>query len=209
MTVSLSIIVPTLGRATLARTLEQLAAQVTPADEVIVVADPAGDEELARVTYHDVAYGPDWERPWFPTWKYLVEPSDGAGIGTGQRTRGMEAATGTHLAFIDDDDVHAPGALELMREAVETISNAPVVFRMRTTFAGTLWRDPVLRYGNVGTPMFVVPNQPSHLGRWEAHTDDGHGADYTFITGCVEQMGEPVWRPEIVAHIPHPSSRAA
>jgi len=46
--------------------------------------------------------------------------------------------------------------------------------------------------------MFLVPNDPERLGEWAPHID-GRGGDFTFIRSCVERMGAPVWRSEIVA----------
>jgi hypothetical protein len=68
---------------------------------------------------------------------------------------------------------------------------------------GILWRDRTLEFGNVGTPMMVVPNLPDKLGVWEPYTPGmpEPGGDYTFLQGCVNMMGDPVWRDEIVAVI--------
>ena len=154
---TISVIIPTTGRDTLARA----EASCADADEVIVVPNADGDR------------------------------------GYKARTEGMRRATGTHLAFLDDDDVYAPGALQVMRAAA---CDRPVIFRMDASSIGlgVLWADPVLRYANVGTPMCLVPNDPARLGVWEPHEGD-RGGDYTFIRGCVERMGDPVWREEVVA----------
>ena len=67
----------------------------------------------------------------------------------------------------------------------------PVIFRMDHPQHGILWREPELRFGNVGTPMFLVPNKPELFGEWKAHNPSlkEPGGDYTFIKGCVEKMG--------------------
>lgn len=118
------------------------------------------------------------------------------------RHAGMALARGTHLAFLDDDDVFAEDAVDVMRDLAR---RRPVIFRMDDPLHGVLWRDPELRYANVGTPMFLVPNDPARLGRWEPHPHDpGRGGDFVFIRGCCERMGAPVWREEVVAVVrPH------
>lgn len=120
------------------------------------------------------------------------------------RTKGMLQATGTHLAFLDDDDVYVPGAIDTMRAHA---CDRPVIFRMDDPFHGIIWRTPELTYGNVGTPMFLVPNDPDRLGAWEPvefGRGPGRGGDFHFITGCVDRMGTPVWRTEVICRVrPH------
>lgn len=153
----ISVIIPTVGRASLAAAKESAAA----ADEVIVVENQDGDH------------------------------------GYSARTRGMAQATGTHLAFLDDDDIYTDDAISLMREAA---CDRPVIFRMDHPRHGLMWRERKLEFGNVGTPMFLVPNRPSELGEWTPHMPGlkEPGGDFSFISGCVEAMGEPVWRDEVV-----------
>lgn len=129
----------------------------------------------------------------------VVENQDGD-HGYSARSRGIQQATGTHLAFLDDDDVYTPGAVDLMREAA---CERPVIFRMDHHRHGVMWRQPFLEFGNVGTPMFLVPNQPDQLGEWAEHAPGlaEPGGDFTFISGCVERMGRPVWREEIVCTV--------
>ncbi len=159
----ISVIIPTVGRDSLAIAKESAAA----ADEVIVIENHDGDH------------------------------------GYSARERGAAIATGTHLAFLDDDDIYTDGAIQLMRDAA---CDRPVIFRMDHHRHGILWREKQLRFGNVGTPMFLVPNDPDKLGRWIPHMPElkEPGGDFSFITGCVAAMGEPVWRDEITCMVrPH------
>jgi hypothetical protein len=178
--VSLSIIVPTVGRWTLERTLDSIRPQLHPEDELIVVYS------------HEVTQDPS------------------LGRGGAEKVEGTRRATGTHLAFMDDDDVYLPGALDLMRAHA---ADVPVIFRLdgSSVGIGTIWREPELRYTNVSTQMFVVPNDPTRLGEWAPHEQSGArglpaGQDFTFLTGCVERMGAPVWRPEVIAQLRPPLS---
>jgi glycosyltransferase involved in cell wall biosynthesis len=178
--VSLSVVIPTLGRPSLERTLRSCA----DADEIVVVLDTArGATELPCALPSNAVY---------------VEGCWGITGGHGGRQAGIQRATGTHLAFFDDDDVYAPGAISLMRDAA---CDRPVIFRMDHYAHGILWRDREVRFGNVSTQMYVVPNDPARLGTWEPHVPGipEPGGDYTFIAGCVERMGEPVWREEVIA----------
>jgi glycosyltransferase involved in cell wall biosynthesis len=158
--VRISVIIPTLGRDSLAAAK----ASAVVADEIIVIENQDGDH------------------------------------GYSARTRGIQQATGTHLAFLDDDDVFLPGAAELMRDAA---CEEPVIFRMDHPRHGVLWRNKSLEFGNVGTPMFLVPNRPKELGEWKEHAPGlaEPGGDFSFISGCVEKMGGLVWREEIVCTV--------
>ena len=179
MAVRLSIVIPTLGRPSLERTL----ASCADADEIVVVLDTArGTTEFPC------------ELPPNAKW---AKGNFGVTGGHAGRVFGISRATGTHLAFMDDDDEYTPGAIDLMRDAA---CERPVIFRMSHYAHGVLWRDPVVRFGNVSTQMYVVPNEPEKLGTWEPHVPGipEPGGDFTFIAGCVTHMGEPVWRDEII-----------
>ena len=187
MDVRLSIVIPTLGRESLADTLESC----KDADEIIVVLDKARGAKNVPAALTENAL--------------LVEGSWGVTGGHAGRAEGIKVATGTHLAFFDDDDVYKPGAIELMREAA---CDVPVIFRMDHYWHGILWRERRLYFGNVSTQQYVVPNISDKLGTWEPHepTYEQPGGDYTFIVGCVEKMGGPVWREEVIS-ILRPNAR--
>ena len=180
--------IPTLGRASLERTLRSCAS----ADEVVVILDTARGGELPCA---------------LPPHAVYAEGHFGVTGGHAGRAFGFPLATGTHLAFMDDDDEYTPGAIELMRSGA---CERPVIFRMSHYAHGVLWRDPEIRFGNVSTQMYVVPNDPARFGSWNPHIPGlpEPGGDYTFISETCEMMGEPVWREEITTVIRpelHPS----
>jgi glycosyltransferase involved in cell wall biosynthesis len=180
--VKLSIIIPTIGRPSLERTLVSCA----DADEIIVVLDTArGTTELPCQ---------------LPPNAKLHVGSFGVVGGHAGRVAGIGMATGTHLAFMDDDDVYTRGAVQLMRAAA---SDRPIIFRMDHYSYGHLWRTPEILFGNVSTQMYVVPNDPARLGTWKPHMPGlkEPGGDYTFIKETCEMMGEPVWRDEVIAKL--------
>lgn len=183
--VKLSIVIPTLGRASLERTLLSCA----DADEIVVVLDTArGATELPCRLPDNAVY---------------AEGNFGVTGGHAGRAYGIGLATGTHLAFFDDDDEYTPGAIQLMREAV---CDMPVVFRMDHYRHGVLWRNRQVEFGNVSTQMYVVPNDPPRLASWTPHVPGipEPGGDYTFLRETVDLMGGPVWREEVIATIrPH------
>ena len=162
--VTFSVIVPTRGRKSLATTLDSVAEQLEP-----------GDELLVRCTRDE-------------------------DFGNAARRSLIERAAGTHLAFIDDDDQLARGALATMRRVAANDPGRVAIFRMRFLDGRVLWSEPVLRERNVSSQMFLVPNRPEKLGRWE-NPAYPRMADWSFIAETVELQGEPVFRDEIVAYI--------
>lgn len=160
MTPRISVIIPTVGRESLAAAK----ASCEGADELIVVEN------------HDGDYG------------YTA------------RHKGMAQATGTHLAFLDDDDVFLPGAFDHFRRWA---SDRPTIFKMDDPIHGVLWRDRELRLANVGTPMFLVPNVPHKLGKWQPFAH-GKCGDFAFISATADMFGGVDWNPEIVCRVrPH------
>ena len=112
--------------ALLAEALGSVAAQTRPPDEVLVVDDAeVGDEE----TVERVRRVGDR----LPV-RYLHRPSR-AGA-SASRNAGATAATGDLLAFLDDDDLWAPGYLAAVQQALESVA-APLVVTWITRFRRT------------------------------------------------------------------------
>lgn len=175
-----TVIIPTLGRPSLERTL----ASCEDADEIIVVLDTAqGCSELPCD---------------LPEHALFTSGHFGVTGGHAGRVHGIGLAMGSHLAFMDDDDVYRPGAFDLMRDAACSL---PVIFRMDHYSHGILWRLPVMNFGNVSTQMYLVPNESDLLGTWEPHVPGlpEPGGDYTFIKETSERMGGVLWCEEITA----------
>ena len=116
-----------------------------------------------------------------------------------QRNHGIGIATGTHLAFMDDDDAYTRRAGSAIREAVFAAPERVHVFRMRN--GDKLYSGPIAS-GAVGTPMFVVPREP--VGRWT----ERYGDDLDFITETMRLRGdEPVYHETVVATVRPPTTR--
>ncbi len=135
----------------------------------------------------------------------LVDRNNDGDLGYAARHRLMARAKGTHLCFLDCDDVHTDIAEAVFRERA---CDRPVIAQMKYGVSGdgsgyVLWHQKILRHGMVGTPMFCVPNDPDRLGTWRPHAGPGSGAgDYAFISetcGFYEQP--PIWVEQVVALI--------
>jgi glycosyltransferase involved in cell wall biosynthesis len=177
----LSIIVPTVGRSTLARTLQSLSNQPLHADdEVIVCGGPA-----CRMTTTQ-AFG-----------ARFIATRPGNDWGCKERTLAIANATGTHLAFIDDDDWWLPGARAAIADAMQQTPTQPVLFRMQYLTGTTLWLDAQVRCGNVSTQMMLLPNDPARLGKWTRRRE----GDYDFLASMTWPQTDIVWRTEVIAQI--------
>lgn len=173
----ISFIVPTIGRESLRKTLASI--ETWPGDEILVVGSgwhEAGDE---RPRYVLCTPGGDWGH----TERNFVTPM----------------ARGRYLAHIDDDDVYMPGTRRLMADAIAKTPDRPVLFRMRFPNGITLWAEPEIRCGNVGTPMMLIPNQPEKLGQFRPFV----GGDCAYLEESKWAPEEFVWRKEVIALLGH------
>jgi hypothetical protein len=195
MRCAFSIIVPTCGRRSLARTLASLKNQVAAdKDEVLLVTDGC-QPHAARLFAASGLPG------------RCIEMAATHDYGGTQRNRGMDEARGDYLLFMDDDDIYTPDALETVRTALHDAPGCPHLFRMRYAADGrVLWHGRDLVLGNVSTQMIVFPNQPN-LKRW----DSLHGHDHRFIVNNLPLWppGSLVWREEVISVVrPHESQPA-
>lgn len=170
----LSIIIPTLGRKSLNRTLDSLKDQRASEDEILVVGDGPQKEARRIVEERGVGY------------RYLETPPTHR-WGHAQRNLGMSQSKGDYLAFMDDDDVYLPGAFEAMRKAA---SDNPKIglflFRMKIQAAGKeriIWDPQAIYLGNVSTQMILLKRTMPFLAQWGPHplVKSGSGGDYIFI----------------------------
>jgi hypothetical protein len=167
---TISVIIATTGRRTLGRAIRSS----RWADEIVVVFDAA--EPLSH-----------------PDGCVVLAEGPTRNYGSAQKLRGMREASGTHLAFMDDDDAYTRVAGEAIRRAVTERPDAVHVFCMENR--GKVYSGPV-ESGKIGTPMFVVPREP--VGTWTGR----YGEDIDFITETMRLRGdEPVFHPEIIAVI--------
>jgi len=130
----------------------------------------------------------------------VIVQRDGAGDwGHSARNDAMARAKGTHLLFQDDDDQYANGAIAEMRGFAREQPDRIGIFRMRYLDGRLLWADPELRYKNVSTQTFLIPNVPGKLGRWES--DGKRDGDYVFIEETVALQGDPVFCDHVVTYV--------
>jgi glycosyltransferase involved in cell wall biosynthesis len=187
----ITVIVPTIGRPSLAATLESLAAQrLAKYIEVLVVPDthkravplPILPTGLARIEIMDYDAG-------FSAW------------GHPQRNFAMPQAHGIWVATLDDDDVWTPGALDIIVGGVSSAPQPFHIFKMRHHESGVIiWNRRYPSQGNVGTPMFVWKNG-TQVGQWGR----AYEGDFNFVASSIHAMPNGVddlyWHDAVIATI--------
>lgn len=173
---SITFIVPSIGRPTLQRTLASI--ECRPDDEILLVGQHQY-ADLPCLRYVYCTPGHDW--------------------GATERNVATPYARGDYIAHIDDDDWYATGTRALMEDAIHATPGRPVLFRMQFPNGLTLWRERAIRCGNVGTPMILMPNRPERFGSWGSFV----GGDCAFLESCTWRPEEYVWRRETIALLGH------
>ena len=97
--------------------------------------------------------------------------------------------------FLDDDDAYVPGALEIVRAALEQEPDRVHVFRMRYPDGREIWTSPTVACGNISTIMLVVPNTPGKLGSWGT----SYEGDFQFLSETLAlRAEEPIFHEDVI-----------
>lgn len=179
MTRSVSAVIATIGRPSLGRAVQSVIDQTYRVDEIIVVAE-AG----VQTSYpHDD--------------RIVVLTSDDAGNPAHSRQQGIDAASGSVIALLDDDDVWSPTKLARQLEAVDSVDGDHWVVSSRMSVLGPgnrrrrwprrliepgqsiaeyLFRFDGLGFGNANlqTSTLCFPTSLGRSIRWGGITDLPH-----------------------------------
>ena len=175
---TVSVVIPTLGRASLRRAVQSALAQSEPVSEVIVVAD----------TDRPVSYPPDD--------RITLLRNDCARGPAVSRQRGIDAARGSVIALLDDDDEWHPDKLKRQLASVSDVGPHWVAScRMaavgpgerrrvwprrligpREPLADYLFRFTGLRQGGrvLQTSTLCFPVEVARTVPWDAHVGAVH-----------------------------------
>lgn len=182
-----SVIIPTIGRYTLERTLRSI--RLSSDDEVIVISD--GKRPIAKAICKEI-------RPQMPYKLRFIKGPRTENWGNEQRNLGIDKANGDWLMFIDDDDIFVPDAFIHVRQALT--KRKPHIFRMLNHHFNRqiLWRRKKIAIGNIGTPMLCVPNEIDFLGRWPEHKE--YAGDAHFLGTLIKKWPKHsiVWCKDII-----------
>lgn len=187
-----SVVIPTIGRDTLHRTLMSIASQPVPA-EPIVVADTCGMAPQTLAAIRDTCG--NWGA------RLLTLDAGYHDTGSPQLAHGFKASSGQWVLNCGDDDVYLPEAFSTIKWAIDEQDRPrPLLFCVTMHPAPhrgnrvpvELWAERRIEQFNVTGQCFVVPNDKARMGRW--------ASDWQFIGETVDRYGGQVdWREELIA----------
>jgi hypothetical protein len=192
----LSVIVPTVGRPSLQRTLRSLLRQGDWLPwEAVLVGDTYGGTWAHQLPS---AYELAQSDP-----RFVYTECDGGlhAWGHPQRNHGATVARGRYLSWLGDDDIYLPGAFEHVARALYRREDDPrvLLFRWIAPWKQIYWHTAgFLAQDHIDAECIVCPNAPEKLGTWT----NRYQGDYDFIAGTVERWGgveRVVWQPEVIA----------
>jgi len=182
---SISIIIPTLGRPTLERSVSSALAAMGPVDELVVVGD--GPQPDARRIMAEVLS---------PRVRYM-ETIPSRAWGCLQYDVGSAFALGDFLLFSTDDDLIYPTACEDIRTAVEGKADRVHIFRIHWLGTRTLgFCDSVC---NVSAQQIVVPN--GRLASWSKHSASRTN-DHEYLQDAIALWGRKEYHSAIIGNMP-------
>lgn len=184
---SICVITPTLGRKTLYRALTS--ASLSMIDSWIVVLDDVkGDRDVANSTFNNLSP----TRPYLSIVSHVGLTSE---YGNKLRDLAMKMSNSDYFLFLDDDDIFAPHAMDIVKIEIAQSYPRPIIFSMINGNGEKLWKNREVTPGNVGSSMFCCPNIPGKLGVWD--NGAGHRSDFEFIQTTLKMYG-PGWRQRLV-----------
>ncbi|MGW0042408.1 glycosyltransferase family 2 protein [Rhodococcus sp. NPDC003348] len=138
-----SVVIPTVGRATLGRAVRSVLDQTYPVAEILVVADVAVPLPLPPLYDGRII-------------EVRTRPGSGSGV---HRQRGIDRATGSVIALLDDDDEWRPDKLRRQLDAVAHRADGLWVASSRVVVEGAgkcrIWpRHPIRSHQSVAEYLF-------------------------------------------------------
>jgi glycosyltransferase involved in cell wall biosynthesis len=187
--VTLTIVVPTIGRPGLKDTLASIARQaLIPGDQVLIVYD-SFERDAANATA---------TRALVESFGYTFVEHDGGYHfqGNPQLNHAMDLATGDYFCALGDDDVYVDGAIARLRKKLKDGRVVLFQFFSPTFISGNdglrclLWSNKELRIANLSGCCMAAP--VSTLVK--VSDEQRFEVDYDWIRDTVAKSGQrPVW----------------
>lgn len=184
----LDIIIPTVGRDTLERTIGSITTNNgfnTKTDRIYVISDGVLIKNLEK-------------HKEYLTYKNLGPIND---YGASQINLGIMSSSNPYVMFMDDDDVYTENALEIVKNTIYQMPEQYYIFKMAygsKMSNSVLWKKKEIKYQNVSTQMFCVHREGlGNIPPWNGR----FGNDYDFIShyGQLNPNKKCIWVDEIIA----------
>lgn len=176
---TLSIIIPTVGRRSLAALLDSIATQeFIDGDEVLVIGDdPQGGRFDPNVRVLVEAHGKHF------SYLYLADTPLNT-YGHPKRNYALALCKGDYISYQDDDDLMLPGALKAIRQKCDEMPGKMFLFQLK-------WSDGSLtplgpEPSQTGGQSFVWPNLPGRMGGF----GERYEGDYDFMVSTIGKHPE-------------------
>lgn len=186
---TISLVLTTIGRPTLQRSLESLCRQEWIEGDELLLVDDSGIS-LASASAVGLS---------LPC-RYIPTPALGSwGHAARNDVLDSRLPTANVVYSLDDDDTLEPCAFASIRRAAATAPGRPLLFRMRCSLDGNgatalRWERREVMRCNIGTGMFCFPND----GNW-GRFGLTHEGDCEFIRDTIlRHGGEPVWCDDVI-----------
>jgi len=180
---TICVITPTIGRPTLKRTLES--GQLTGGDQWLLLSDGHQPD------VHELWNRLKADRPYLHWLGTRVQKGE---YGNLLRDTAMSLSKKDYFIFLDDDDIFAPNAIDIIKREIALYYPNPIMFKMINGNGEILWKTRDVTPGNVGGSMFCCPNNRDRLATWA--NGAGHRSDFEFIRGTLEKYGAD-WRQQL------------
>jgi hypothetical protein len=117
--------------------------------------------------------------------------------GQPQRTHGARVARGDWVAFTQDDNILAAGAIATIRQAIDQQDHPhPLFFRVLTPWRQLVWETAAVALGNIDADCLVLPRAIAQQTLWGLRYEGDYDAAVE-----VQRLsaGDIDWRPETIA----------
>lgn len=185
---TIGVVIGTIGRPTLELTLDSIACQLQPGDQVIVVRDSFEDPaDTPRVRARVEAYGAQFVYSEFDAGYHYYSAA--------QANHGFSLVTTDVVLSMGDDDVYVPHAFERLRHVMASDPQRPVIFQFLAPWREILWDKPRMLVSHVSGQCMAVPRQ--WLGPFS--TERYLEADYDWMVGILARaQTPPLWLSEVL-----------
>jgi len=191
----ISVILPTVGRATLGRTLDSIVPQMCQGDEIIAVCDGSHAKDRVELEKLRIESGKSRFNGDIAVYEYQTPPqTPKPWVGQPQRRYALDnrLASGDLIMWMGDDDVMRPGSLSAVRECAEEYPERVILCKFKAWWPGrpVLWSnempvDDRFREGWLSDHSIISPNIPEKLGQFGLH----YQGDFQFLSETVERFG--------------------